>query len=320
MEASNLAGGRSHRLAQSLTRPGQSATLGALLGALAVVYLVWGSTYLAIRVAIDSIPPLLMSGTRFLLAGVLVYAWSARRGDVGLDRPTRRHWLSALVVGGLMFAGGNGGVTLGEQHISSGIVALLVATLPIWLTLFARVFLGERLSGPGLAGIAIGFVGVAVLLRPGTPGTASLMVMLLMLLSPICWSAGSLYARHAPLPRRPAVGNGMEMICGGALLVAGGVALGEPARLHLSSMTSLSVLAYVYLVVFGSIIAFTAYMWLLRVSRTPVLATYAYANPLVAVLLGSAFLAEPLSWSMGLAAVLILASVALTSIVPGRAR
>jgi drug/metabolite transporter (DMT)-like permease len=279
-------------------------------GALGVVYLVWGSTYYAIRVAIDTMPPLLMAAVRFTLAGGLLYAVAVRQGDRRGDRPTWVHWRSALIVGAALLSVGNGGITLGEVYVPSGIAALVVATVPLWMALFAHFFARERLGMLSAAGIGLGLVGVAVLFRPGAAGGASPVAMLALLIAPVCWAGGSLYSLRAPLPSRPLVATAMEMIAGGAVLLVAAAAHGEFSQVHLASVSVRSLLAFAYLIVFGSITAFSAYIWLLKQAPTSLISTYAYVNPLVAVLLGGWLLDERISWQTLVAAGIIVAAVA----------
>ena len=296
------------------------ASRAAVAAALAVVYVVWGSTYYGIRVAIDTMPPLLMASVRFLLAGGLLYALALRRGDRRADPVRAVHWRSAVVVGVALLAVGNGGVTLGEKYVPSGIAALLVATVPLWMALFAHLFVGERMRRLAGLGIGVGLLGVALLLRPGAGGGASPVAMLAVLISPLCWAAGSLYSRRAPLPSRPLVATGMEMLAGGAALFVAAAAHGELGQVHADRVTTRSVLAFSYLVVFGSLVAFSAYIWLLRHASTSLVSTYAYVNPLVAVMLGWWLLGEQVSLQTLVAAAFIVAAVAMILSRPSSAR
>jgi drug/metabolite transporter (DMT)-like permease len=280
-------------------------------GALATLYVVWGSTYLGIMLAIRTLPPFLMSSARFLVAGAFLFALSPRR-RVGL-----RAWAAALVAGGALLTVGNGGITWAEQRVDSGVAALLVATMPLWLALLDRLALGRRLSAAGWAGLLVGLGGVALLVSPGGGGT-DLVGGLACVASAAAWAAGSLYSRHAPLPSQPALASGMEMLAGGALLGVAGLAAGESGQVHPSHVSVESLLALAYLVVVGSIIAFSCFHWLLRNAPTSIVSTYAYVNPVVAVLLGAAFLGEPLTLRTLVAGGAIVVSVVL--IVGGRAR
>jgi drug/metabolite transporter (DMT)-like permease len=280
-------------------------------GALATLYVVWGSTYLGIMLAIRTMPPFLMSSSRFLVAGGFLFALSPRR------RAGVRAWLAALVAGGALLTIGNGGITWAEQRVDSGVAALLVATMPLWLALFDRAVFGRQLSGAGWAGLLVGLGGVALLVSPGGGGT-DLVGGLACVASAAAWAAGSLYARHAPLPSEPALASGMEMLAGGVLLGVVGLAGGEGGDVHLSHVSTESLLALAYLVVVGSIVAFSCFHWLLHNAPTSIVSTYAYVNPVVAVLLGAAFLGEPLTMRTLVAGVAIVVSVVL--IVGGRVR
>jgi len=285
--------------------------------ALAVVYVVWGSTYLGILLAIDTIPVFLSMGIRFVIAGGLLYIWAVRRGDVAGDRVGRRQWLAAAVVGGLLFVGGNGLVAWSETRVDTGIAALLIAAVPLWMALFDRVANGQGLSRSALLGLLLGFSGVALLAWPSGPSRIDVLGAFALLVSGAAWAAGSLVARRAALPRRPLLSSGMQMFAGGMLLMLVGSASGELTEVGRPSLTS--VLAMVYLVVFGSWLAFSAYTWLLQVAQTSVVSTYAYVNPVVAVFLGWAVLSEPLSVRTVAAGAVILGAVALI-VTPARAR
>jgi drug/metabolite transporter (DMT)-like permease len=273
-------------------------------GALATLYVVWGSTYLGIMLAIRTMPPFLMSSVRFLLAGGFLFALSPRR------RASLRAWAAALVAGGALLTIGNGGITWAEQRVDSGVAALLVATMPLWLALFDRFVFGRRLSGVGWMGLLVGLGGVALLVSPGGGGT-DLLGGLACVGCAAAWAAGTLYARHAPLPSQPALASGMEMLAGGVLLGVAGLAAGEAGQVHLSQVSMESLLAVAYLVVVGSIVAFSCFQWLLHNAPTSIVSTYAYVNPVVAVLLGAAFLGEPLTVRTLVAGAAIVASVVL---------
>lgn len=259
------------------------------------MWIVWGSTYLAIRVAVRTIPPLLMGSVRFLLAGGILYLFSVRRGDRADDRPTATHWRSAFVIGTALLLGGNGLVSYAEQRVPSGVAALLIATVPLWLAIGDRLRYGSRLSRQIVLGLAIGFGGVILLVGQSGAGKINSLGAAALVAASMFWAAGSLYSRSAPLPRRPLVGTGMEMIAGGLVLAVASVATGELGRLDVSSVSGESVLGLIYLIVFGSWVGFTAYIWLLRNTRTSLVGTYAYVNPVVAVLLGWALLGETIT-------------------------
>jgi drug/metabolite transporter (DMT)-like permease len=284
---------------------------GRIIAAFAAVYVIWGSTYLFIKLAIDTMPPLLMAGVRFVVAGLVLLAITARLGGAAADPIGLRQWRACAITGGLLLLGGNGGVTYGEQFVPSGIVALLVATVPLFIALFGALFLKQRLRPLAIAGIAIGLLGTSVLLRPGAGGTADAGHMLLVLAAPLSWAVGSLYATRGALPKRVLVATGMEMLCGGALLIAAGLAAGEAPAVHLERITLTSGLSLLYLIVFGSLVAFSAFVWLLGKVATTAVATYAYVNPLVAVLLGWAVLGERVTGQTLIAGALIVIAVAL---------
>ncbi len=273
--------------------------------ALGTVYLVWGSTYLAIRVTDRTLPPLLMSSVRFLVAGVALYAFAAR----GRARPTRREWLAAAIVGAALLLVGNGGVAWAETRLDSGFAALIVAIIPLYVALFDRVFFGRRLSRGAAIGLVIGFAGVAVLVRPG--GGNNVGVALALVATTSAWAAGSLYARGAPLPSSPLLSAAMQMLAAAAFLGIAGLVGGEANDVHASSLTLEPLLAFAYLVVVGSLIAFSAYAWLLKNVRISTVATYAFVNPVVAVALGTLFLGETIGWATVVAGVAIVTAVVL---------
>jgi len=277
--------------------------------ALATVYLVWGSTYLAIAVADRTLPPMLMLSVRFLLAGGLLYAWSAWRGDLAAERPGRRQWRAAALAGGLLLVVDTGGVAWAEQRVASGFAALIIATVPLFMALLDRLVFGVRLPLAAVAGIVAGLVGVGLLVGPSGKSDAAGVVVLLV--ASFAWAAGSLYARVAPLPRRPLLAAAMQMLCAGVLLAGAGIAAGELSRIRLDAVSPTSLAALAFLVVFGSFMAFTAYGWLLKNASTTLLSTYAYVNPGVAVFLGWALLGEHIGGKEIAAGFVILTSIAL---------
>jgi drug/metabolite transporter (DMT)-like permease len=290
------------------TTPGNPPLVWA---ALAVVYVVWGSTYLAIRVTIETLPPMLSASLRFLVAGSLLYTFAIRRGDRETDRPGWPQWRSAAIVGGLLFLGGNGGVVWAEQRIPSGIAALVVATVPLWMALIGFVALRERLPRIAVAGLVVGFAGTALLIRPTGEGGVDTVGALVVVGGSLCWAIGSLYSRRAPLPARPLVSASMQLLCGGAILGVVGVAGGEFGRIEPSAFSRSSVLALCYLIVFGTLAAFPCYTWLLRSAPTSVVSTYAYVNPVVAVALGWAFADEHVEPITIVAGAIIVTAVAM---------
>ncbi len=285
------------------------ATRARVWAGLAVVYLVWGSTYVGIMLAIRTLPVFLMSAIRFLVAGAILFLWSWRRGDRAGDRLGMRQWGAAAVAGSLLFLAGNAGVGWAETRVSSGVASLIVAAVPLWMALFDRIGCGQGLRAQALIGLGVGFAGVALLAWPSGRYRVDAAGAGALLGAGAAWAAGSLFSRRAPLPRRPLLSSAMQMLAGGALLAVVASASGELEQVHDVSATS--ILALVYLIVFGSVLAFSAYAWLLRNARTSLVATYAYVNPLVAVLLGWAALDEPVGVRTALAGCIILTAVAL---------
>jgi drug/metabolite transporter (DMT)-like permease len=290
----------------------RSASLVVL--SLAVVYVVWGSTYLAIRFAIETLPGFTMAGLRFLVAGGLLYTWGRFRGGAP---PERAHWRPTALIGALLLLGGNGLVVWAQHRIPSGVAALLVAVEPVWIALLTPLVLaGARRAGLRAAvGLAAGLAGVAVLVIDPSggvdPSSIDLWGSLAVVVATLSWALGSLYSVRARLPRSPWISTGMQMLSGGALLLVAGGLAGEWGTVDVARFSARSVAAFAYLVLVGSIVAFTAYAYLLRNARPTVAATYAFVNPVVAVLLGWLFAAEPLTWRVGGASVLILVAVAL---------
>ena len=305
---------------RSRPRPSTAAVVVALL----IVYVVWGSTYLAIAVMIETMPPLLAAGVRYGTAGLIMLtalaahaAW--RRSAEPAERPTWVHWRSAFVIGTLLLLGGNGGVVLSELRIPSGLAAVLVATLPIWLAVFDAIATRRRPNGLVIGGLVAGIVGVAVLLVPvGGLEQVDPVGVALVLGAAISWALGSIYARRAPLPRSGLLATGLEMVAGGLVLVLAGTLLGEVGRTDVSQFSTRSIVAIGYLVVFGSIVAFTAYTWLLANVAVSTVGTYAYVNPIVAVALGAIFLSEPITPRTLIAAAIIIGAV--VAMVSGRPR
>jgi drug/metabolite transporter (DMT)-like permease len=278
---------------------------------LVALYVVWGSTYLAIRIAVETIPPLTGSAVRFLIAGSLLYAATIRSGAASGDRPGRREWRDATVIGGLLLAGGNGLLAIGEQTVPSGIAALIIATLPLWVAILGRLFFGVVLTRTIVAGTVIGFAGVAVLVWPtGASGGLDPFGVAVVLLSPVFWATGSLFSRTAHVPRHPLVGTAMQMLAGSAILFVLAVVTGDLFRVRPAEITSASFTAIAYLVLVGSLVGYTAYVWLLRVAPISLVATYAFVNPVIAVLLGWLVLAEPLEPRTLAAGAIIVVAVA----------
>ena len=275
----------------------------AVAVALATVYAVWGSTYLAIRVTDRTMPPLLMSGTRFLAAGVALYAFASR----SRARPTWREWRAAAIVGGALLLVGNGGVAWAETRLDSGLAALIVAIIPLWVAVLDRFVFGRRLSPLAILGIVVGFAGVAVLVRPG--GGIDVVAALTLVGTTGAWAAGSLYARGAPLPESPLLAASMQMLCASVMLWIVGLAFGEGGQVHADAFATKPVIAWTYLVLVGSLVAFSAYAWLLKNVRISIVATYAFVNPVVAVALGAMFLGEQITATTLVAGASIVAAV-----------
>jgi len=290
---------------------------------LLVLYVVWGSTYLGIRIAVETIPPFSMAATRFFIAGLVLLGWSIARDGRDFRWPSRREWRDTVIVGALLLGGGMGMVAWGEQTIPSGIAALLIALMPVWVAVLGRLAFGERLPRAAVVGVAVGLVGVAILVGPSDnpverfapAGIAALIV------SPICWASGSLFSAHrARLPAQPLVATGGQMLAGSLVLGAFALVTGEPGRLHPEAISAESLAALAYLTVIGSLVAFTTYGWLLRIAPLPLIATYAYVNPIVAVILGWLVLAEPLTPRTIVAGAVIVFAVALIITARGRMR
>ncbi len=283
-----------------------------LYSAFAALYVIWGSTYLAIRYAIETLPPLIMAGVRFLMAGAVLYTFLRVRGE---ERPSAAQWKAALIVGTLLLLGGNGAVVWAEQRVPSGIAALLVATLPLWMvTLESLRKGGKRPSAGVMAGLVLGILGLVILIGPGELAGGRRVDLLgagVLLLGSFSWASGSIYSRSAPAPSNPFLASAMQMLSGGAALIFGGAIRGELAALDSFEPSLKSVLSFIYLVIFGSLVGFTAYIWLLRVSTPAKVATYAYVNPVVAVILGWALANEPLTSRTLMAAAVIVGAVAL---------
>jgi drug/metabolite transporter (DMT)-like permease len=289
---------------------------------MAILYTVWGSTYLAIAVAVETLPPFLMAAARFGLAGILLLGWVALRDRAALRWPTRRELRDSTIVGGLLLGGGMGGVAWGEQTIPSGIAALLIAMMPVWIAIFGRLFFGETLPRVAVVGIVIGFVGVAIMVGPtalGVSGALDAAGLAAILISPIAWSSGSLFAAHkGRLPHHPLVATGIQMVTGAGVLAILSILTGEPGRFEPVAVSIPSLAAFLYLTIIGSIVAFTTYGWMIRVAPLPLVATYAYVNPVVAVILGAIILGEPIEARTFIAGAVIVAAVALIVTARGR--
>jgi drug/metabolite transporter (DMT)-like permease len=284
-----------------------------LIAAFAAVYIIWGSTYLAIRFAVETLPPLLMAGARFTVAGILLLLWRRLRNRS--VTPTATDWRTGLIGGALLLLGGNGGVVWAEQRVPSGIAALLVAVVPLWMVVLDWLRPGGR-RPPILvfAGLGIGLGGLALLVGPEEfrgHGDISVPGAIVLMLASLSWAAGSLFTQRAPRASTGANGAATQMLGGGLLLIVSGLFAGELSRLDLAHASSRSILGFVYLVTFGSLVGFTAYVYVLAHTTAAKAATYAYVNPVVAVLLGWALANEPVTTRTLLAAAVILAGVAI---------
>lgn len=282
--------------------------------AFAAIYIIWGSTYLAIRFAIETLPPFLMAGVRFLLAGLPLYLWARWRGT---ERPTRAQWRSSAILGGLLLVGGNGLVSWAELRVPSGLAALLVSTIPLFVVLLE--WIGPRSIRVGrprrlvALGVVAGLAGIAILVGPGELLGARIDAIgaIVLIVAALSWSIGSTIARNLPRHPSPLMGTAMQMLAGGALLVVVGALLGEIPTVDPAAISARSLLALLYLIVFGSIAAFTAYVYLLENVAVAKVSTYAYVNPVVALLLGWALAGEPLSPRTLIASTVILGAVVL---------
>ncbi|MBL7258591.1 EamA family transporter [Paractinoplanes lichenicola] len=279
------------------------------LGPLLIVYVVWGSTYLAQKVGLEGLPPLTMNAVRFLIAGALLYAYCRWRRMPPVTRP---QWRAGAIQGLLLPAAGTGGAAWAEQWLSSGITALFLASIPLWIVLGRRVADHERIRWPVALGLAAGFAGVVVLARPSGGGDA--VAIAVALGGALCWGLGTVYAGHAPRPASALRASAIEMLCAGAILVVLSGATGEWTRID---VTGRSAIAVGYLIVFGSLVAYTAYTWLLDHAPPRITGTYAFVNPVVAVLLGWWILGEPLTVRTLLATAVIAIGVALIVLAPG---
>jgi drug/metabolite transporter (DMT)-like permease len=294
-------------------RPLVKVRRSQVLTAFAAVYIIWGSTYLAIRFAIETLPPFLMVGSRFLVAGSAMYIWLRARGAAA---PRAEDWKRAALIGILMPVLGTGVVVWAEEKVSSGIAALLVSIEPLWIVLLQWWWPGGR--RPNLwvfGGVALGLTGLYLLVDPGSDKShGNLLVEGILLMAALSWAVGSLYSKHAPRAENEFIGTGMEMIVAGVVLIAAGLLTGEANAFSLSAASTKSWLSLLYLITFGSIVAYTAYVWLLTAVSPTLVSTYAFVNPVVAVFLGWAIAGEPLNLRMIIAAAIIVGAVALITI------
>ena len=299
---------------QSRLAPAQPPKALAIVLAMGCVYVFWGATFLGMKIAIETMPPFLMAGIRFLTAGGILYAFRRIRGD---ERPALCQWRDAGVVGALLFLGGNGLVVWAEQTVPSSIASLLVATAPLWMAAIGGLTGTSRPGVGGWAGLVVGFSGIAILVlgsKASTAGAIDPLGIAALLLGALFWAGGSLYSRKARQPGSPILWTAMQMISGGALLLILSVATGDLQRFDPALLSARSFAALAYLVFGGSIVGFTAYIWLLKYAETTLVSTYAFVNPVIAVLLGWLVLGERIEGSALLAAAVIIAAVGIITL------
>ena len=293
----------------SVQPPERSSRVG-IIAAFAAVYLIWGSTYLGIRYAIETLPPFFMASIRFIAAGLILFVWLRLSGA---SMPKWIHWRSGLILGALLLVIGNGGVTWAEKTVPSGIAALLIAMVPVWVVVVDWLRpTGMRPTSPVILGLLFGLGGMFLLIGPGNlagNNHINLLGALVLIIAALSWSIGSVYSRHAELPDSPLMATAVEMLCGGLILFLISALSGEWTQINLNLVSQRSLLALAYLIIFGSIIAFSCYVYLLKVTSPARASTYAYVNPVVAVLLGWAFANGPLTTRTILAAGIIVAAV-----------
>ena len=288
---------------------------GPILLAFAAIYLIWGSTYLGIRVAVESMPPFLMAGFRFLVSGIVLFLWQKLSGQ---PWPTARQWRENAISGTAMLLGGNALVAWAEQQVPSGLTTLILGASPFLMAFLDWLRPGGTRPVTGIwVGIAVGLAGVALLLGPGVVPEDSrppAIAVLALFISASCWWIGSLYSKHTRDNAAPIMASSVQMLTACVTMIGTGLLSGEASRVHLSQITGASWAAFAYLIVFGSLIAFPTYVWLLKHSTPARVSTYAYVNPVVAVVLGWAVLGEPLNWRIAGAGAVIIAAVAIITV------
>jgi drug/metabolite transporter (DMT)-like permease len=288
----------------------QSSFSGKTVLAFGAIYVIWGSTYLAIRYAVETIPPFLMMGSRSVIAGLILYVWSRSRGNVEIRR---EHLPALFIIGISFFLVGHGLLAWAQQRVPSGLAAVLVASEPLWIFIVESVFIRDtKVKAKGIAGLVLGFAGIVYLIA-STKGIdasgADTIASFAIVLGAFSWSGGAIYSRVAKLPKSPIVAAGAELIIGGVLLLIAGLMFGEASSLQLSAISLRSLLGLGYLIVFGSVITFSAYLWLLSRTSATRISTHTYVNPIIAVFLGWIIAAEPLTMELLIATVLIVVSV-----------
>jgi drug/metabolite transporter (DMT)-like permease len=303
----------------STSKKGPSAL--ALWANLGIVYVIWGSTYFGIAIAIKTMPPFLMASVRFALAGLILISWDLLRHPEARHLPTRRQVVDSIIVGGLLLGIGNGFVVFGEKTVPSGIAAILIGMMPLWFALLGWLYLRQKLPRLVVFAVALGFLGVALLIWPTGAGANHFdpLGLFILFVAPLGWAHGSIYSvQRAKLPKSQLTASGFQMLAGAAVTGIESLIAGEPAHFDPSAISAESVIAVVYLILFGSMLAFTAYAWLLRNAPLSLVGTYAYVNPVVAVALGTLFLHEPISARTIVAAAVILVAVAIIVTARGR--
>jgi drug/metabolite transporter (DMT)-like permease len=285
-----------------------------LIAAFAAVYIFWGSTYLAIKYAIETLPPFLMAGSRFIVAGSILYVWARFSKDY--EKPSFKHWRTSFIVGTLLLLGGNGGVVLAQHYISSSLAALLVATEPFWIVLLSWLWLkGTRPNWKVALGLLVGFLGVYLLIGgqsdASQSGNGQILGAFFVIAGAFSWALGSMYGLRATTPKSSALTAGMQMLSGGLVLTLFGSLKGEWTTFNIAEVSSTSWFAVIYLIIFGSLIGFTAYSWLLKNAEPAMVATYAYVNPIIAVFLGWLIAGETFTTQMLIGAGVIVGSVVL---------
>lgn len=282
------------------------------------IYIIWGSTYLAIRFVVETMPPFFMAGTRFIVAGLILYTIMRSRGA---QAPTYIHWKDAFVVGGLLLLGGNGAVVWAEQWVPSGLTSLLLATMPLWMVLLNSLHHHMKPNIGVIFGVVLGFAGVGLLVGSiENMGKNNMMIpgVIVIVLGAFLWASGSLYSRSAKTSNSQLQPAAMQMIAGGVLLLLASLITGEWTRLVLDQVSLRSMLSWVYLIIFGSLVAFSSYIWLLRQTSPHLVSTHAYINPIVALILGSALAEEVLTTKSILASIIIIISVAIITNYPSK--
>ncbi len=301
---------------KGIVKVNPNRSLVLLIAAFAAVYIFWGSTYLAIKYAIETLPPFLMAGARFVFAGSVLLVWARFSKDY--EPPKAAHWKTSIIVGTLLLLGGNGGVVFAQHYISSSLAALLVATEPFWIVLLSWLWLkSSRPNLKTILGIAVGFFGVWLLINGNTTsnsaniGSMQFLGTIAVMLAALSWATGSIYGLRAPVPKSSIQTAGMQMFSGGLVLLFVSLILGEWSTFNIAQVSANSWFGVIYLIIFGSLIGFTAYSWLLKNAQPAMVSTYAYINPVVAIFLGWLIAGESFTAQMLIGAGVIVGSVVL---------